>query len=53
MNKNERMREAEKKAKEAAKELFKKKPKDIQDELEKEAALGSPSNLIKPDNKDE
>jgi len=46
----EEMRE---KAKESAQKYFGEKPADIEDELEKEIALGSPENLIKPDSKDE
>ena len=53
MNLDERIKRAEKKAKEAAKDYFKEKPQDIKDELEKETILGSAENLIESDNKDE
>ena len=53
MNDQERIELAKEKAKESAKDLFKKKPKDIQEEFEKETTLGKPDNLIKPDNKNE
>ena len=44
---------AREKAKETSKELFKPKPKDVEEELKKETILGSPENLITPDNKSE
>ena len=53
MNFEERIKRAEEKAKEAAKDYFKEKPQDIKDELEKETILGNPENLVKSDNKDE
>ena len=53
MNDQERVELAIEKAKESAKQLFKKKPKDVQEEFEKETTLGTPENLIRPDNKDE
>ncbi len=53
MNYEERLKHAQEKAKESAKELFAEKPQDIKDELEKETVLGNPENFVKPDNKDE
>lgn len=40
-------------AKKSAKALFKEKPQDIQEELEKESVLGNVENLAKPDKKSE
>ena len=53
MTPEERIAKAREKAKETASELFKPKPKDIEEELEKETTLGSPDNLVTPDNKSE
>lgn len=40
-------------AKSSAKQIFKEKPEDIKEELEKETTMGNSKNLVKPDNKDE
>ncbi len=53
MTENDRLKHAREKAKEASKELFKQKPNDVKDVLEKEPSLGSPDNLVKPDNEEE
>lgn len=53
MTENERLKHAREKAKEASKELFKQKPADVKDELEKEQSLGNPDNLVKPDSEEE
>jgi len=53
MNDEEQIEKVKEKARESAKELFKGKPKEIQEELEKETVLGNPDSLIKPDNKEE
>lgn len=53
MTPEERKKYAKEKAKESAKEFFKPKPKEVEDELKKETILGTPENLIVPDNKSE
>lgn len=53
MNTSDRLKKIEEELKKSSDELFKPKPKDIQEELEKETVLGSPKNLVKPDNKGE
>lgn len=49
MTTEERIKEAKK----SAKQIFKEKSDEIKKELEKEAVLGNPENLIKPDDKNE
>lgn len=53
MTDEERYELAKKKAAQRSKELFEPASKEIEDELKKETILGSPENLIKPDNKQE
>lgn len=53
MNDEERYELAKKKAEQRSKELFKPVPKDIEEELKSETTLGTPENLVKPDNKQE
>lgn len=53
MTPEERLKYAADQAKKSAKALFKEKPQDIQEELEKESVLGNVENLAKPDNKSE
>ncbi|WP_153301518.1 hypothetical protein [Endozoicomonas arenosclerae] len=53
MTLEERIKKARERARKSAEQLFKPLPKEIQEELEKETALGNPENLVKPDNKDE
>ena len=43
----------EKELEDSSKEYFKKKPKDIEDELKKEKTLGTPDNLAEPTDIDE
>ncbi|MCP4490601.1 MAG: hypothetical protein GY820_25290 [Gammaproteobacteria bacterium] len=53
MKSTEELDKIEKEIEESAKLIFKKKPKEIQEELEKETILGSPKNLAEPTNIDE
>jgi len=53
MTEQDKYEQIKKKIEERAKELFKPLPKEIEEELEKENTLGSPENLVRPDNKDE
>ncbi|MFK5912936.1 MAG: hypothetical protein QM484_01060 [Woeseiaceae bacterium] len=53
MKNKEELENIEKELEETAKELFKPKPKNIQEELEKETTLGSPNNLAEPTNTNE
>ena len=53
MNLEERIKYAKEKAKESAQEIFKEKPEDIKEELEKDTTMGNPENLVKPDNQEE
>lgn len=48
MKTKEELEKIEEEIKESAKEIFKPKPKEIQEELEKESTLGSPNNLAEP-----
>ena len=45
--------EIEKELENSSSEYFKKKPKDIEDELKKEKTLGTPDNLAEPTDVDE
>lgn len=47
------LEKAKEKAKQRAKEIFRQAPPDIEDELKKETILGTPKNLVRPDNKNE
>ena len=49
----EELEKIKKEIEESAKELFKPKPKEIQEELEKETTLGSANNLAEPTDTDE
>ena len=51
MNTEKRLKEIEEQLKKSSKDIFKKKPNEIQKELEKETTLGSPKNLIEPSEK--
>lgn len=54
MTSEKRLQEIQEQLKKSAEEIFKKKPADIQKELERETILGSPKNLIEPtDHNDE
>jgi hypothetical protein len=53
MTEQNKYEQVKKKAEERAKELFKPLPKEIEEEFEKESTLGSPENLVRPDNQDE
>lgn len=53
MNTEKRLKEIEEQLKKSSTEIFKKKPAEIQKELEKEQTLGSPKNLVEPSNKKE
>lgn len=53
MTPEERKKYAREKAKESAKEFFKPKSKEIEDELKRETILGDPENLIVPEDKSE
>jgi uncharacterized protein YydD (DUF2326 family) len=53
MKTEEELEKIEKEIKESAKEIFKPKPKNIQEELKKETTLGSPNNLAEPTDTDE
>lgn len=53
MNADKTLKEIEEQLKKSSDEIFKKKPAEIQKELEKETILGSPKNLIEPSNKKE
>lgn len=50
MKSKEELEKIEKDLEETAKELFKPKPKDIEEVLNKESTLGSPNNLAEPTN---
>ena len=53
MKNKKELENIEKELEETAKELFKPKPKDIEEELQKETTLGSPNNLAEPTNTNE
>ncbi|WP_185231819.1 hypothetical protein [Teredinibacter franksiae] len=53
MSDNDRLEKAKTRAKKRAEELFKPAPKEIEEELKKETTLGTPKNLVRPDNKSE
>jgi len=53
MTSDKKLEEIKEKSKETANKLFGKKPKEVEEELERESTLGSPDNLITPDNKEE
>ena len=53
MTPEKRYKQAEEKAKESSKGLFKEKSIEIEEEFKNETILGHPDNLIKQDNKDE
>jgi hypothetical protein len=53
MKSKEELEAIEKEIEESAKNIFKPKPKEIQDELEKETTLGTPNNLAEPTDTDE
>jgi hypothetical protein len=53
MTDHDRLEKAKERAKKRAKEIFRPAPPEIEEELKKETILGSPKNLIHPDNKDE
>lgn len=47
------LEKAQERARKRAKEIFRPVPTDIEEELKKEKTLGTPENLVRPDNKDE
>jgi len=49
----EELKKIEEELKKSSKEIFKPRPKDIQEELEKETFLGNPDNLAEPTDVDE
>lgn len=53
MNIEDRIKYAEEKGRESAKQLFKEKPQDLKEELERETVLGTPESLVEPENKNE
>ena len=53
MTKENDLEKARKRAEKRAKEIFKPAPSDIEDELKKEKTLGTPKNLVRPDDKNE
>ena len=53
MNEKDRLKRIEEELKKSSQQLFKTKPKEVEEELERETILGSPENLIGPDNKEE
>lgn len=52
INEND-IEKAKERAKNRAKEIFRPAPSDIEEELKKEKTLGTPKNLVRPDNKNE
>ncbi|MBV1881152.1 MAG: hypothetical protein KUG82_05940 [Pseudomonadales bacterium] len=53
MNDEERYEIAKKKAEKYSKELFKPASKEVEEELKNETTLGTPENLVRPDDKQE
>lgn len=47
------LEKAKERAKKRAKEIFRPAPTEIEEELKQEKTLGTPKNLVRPDNKNE
>lgn len=47
------LEKAKERAKRRSKEIFRPAPPEIEDELKKEKTLGTPKNLVRPDNENE
>jgi hypothetical protein len=53
MTEEKRYQQAKVKAERRSKELFKTTTEEVENELAKETILGSPENLIRPDNEED
>ncbi|MES2824487.1 MAG: hypothetical protein V4732_12850 [Pseudomonadota bacterium] len=53
MIKKNDLEKANERAKKRAKDIFRPAPPEIEKELKKEKTLGTPKNLVRPDNKNE
>lgn len=49
----DQLKKVKERAKKRAEEIFKPTSKEIEEELKKESVMGSPKNLVRPDNKSE
>jgi hypothetical protein len=53
MTDRDNLEKAKERAKKRAEEIFRPAPSGIEEELKKEKTLGTPKNLVRPDNKNE
>ena len=53
MTSKDDLEKAKERAKKRAEEIFRPAPHEIEEELKKEKTLGTPKNLVRPDNKNE
>lgn len=53
MTSKDDLEKAKERAKKRAEEIFRPAPPEIEEELRKEKTLGTPKNLVRPDNENE